>query len=84
MTTVSTYDAKARLSALIEQVLRNHEEVIITRHGKPVVKLVEVQEKPWVPNFGPLPLGMRANCTEEEAIAPVFPDGIPWSETDPV
>ena len=83
MPTVITYDAKASLSAIIEQVLRTHEEVIITRHGKPVVKLVEVKENAWKPNFGPLPLGLRANCTPEEAIAPVFPNEIPWSETDP-
>ena len=36
MLTVGAYEAKTRLSALLERV----EEVVITRHGKPVARLV--------------------------------------------
>lgn len=41
MTEVGTLEAKNRLSHLLDQVLEG-EEVIITRHGKPVAKLVPV------------------------------------------
>jgi prevent-host-death family protein len=39
---VSVYAAKTNLSRLIEQVERG-EEVVITRHGKPVAKLVPIR-----------------------------------------
>lgn len=83
MVTISTYDAKATLSALLQQVEAG-EEVVITRHGKPVARLVSYTAKPWKPNFGPLPAGLRANCPPGEDVAPVYPDGIPWSPDDPV
>ncbi len=41
MSKVNIYEAKTRLSQLIEQV-ENGEEVVIARAGKPVAKLV-----PW-------------------------------------
>lgn len=37
--TVSLYEAKTRLSHLVDRALRG-EEVVITRHGRPVVRLV--------------------------------------------
>ena len=37
--TVSLYQAKARLSHLVDRALRG-EEVVITRHGRPVARLV--------------------------------------------
>lgn len=42
MSTVGVFDAKNRLTALIDQVEQGGEEVIITRRGKPVAKLVPV------------------------------------------
>lgn len=41
MRTVGTYEAKAHLSALLEEVGRG-EEITITRHGKAVARLVPV------------------------------------------
>jgi len=38
--TVSTYDAKAHLSQLLSDVERGGGEVIVTRHDKPVAKIV--------------------------------------------
>ena len=38
MTTYSVADAKAKLPSLIDQALEG-EEVIITRHGRPVVEI---------------------------------------------
>ena len=39
MITVGAFDAKTHLSALLERVARG-EEVVITRHGKPVARLI--------------------------------------------
>lgn len=36
---VGAYDAKARLSALLDRVERG-EEIVITRHGRPIARLV--------------------------------------------
>lgn len=43
MTTISVYEARANLSKLIERTLAG-EEVVITRRGKPVVRLVPAEE----------------------------------------
>ncbi len=42
MDTVNLFDAKNRLSALIDQVEEGH-ELVITRRGKPVARLVPVE-----------------------------------------
>jgi prevent-host-death family protein len=39
MATVSAFEAKTRFGELLERVARG-EEVVITRHGKPVARLV--------------------------------------------
>ncbi len=40
MITVGTFEAKTRFSALLEKVAQG-EEVLITKHGAPVAKLVD-------------------------------------------
>jgi len=44
MTTVNIHEAKTNLSKLLEKAL-NGEEVVIARSGKPLVKLVPIEEK---------------------------------------
>ncbi len=39
VTSVGAYDAKTRLSELLDRVERG-EQIVITRHGKPVARLV--------------------------------------------
>lgn len=39
MLTVGAFDAKTRLSALLDAVEKG-EEVVITRHGKPIARIV--------------------------------------------
>lgn len=39
MITVGSFEAKTRLSALLERVARG-EQVVITRHGRPVARLI--------------------------------------------
>lgn len=83
MIAVSTYDAKATLSALIDQA-EHGEEVFITRHGKPVAKLVPITPPAWKPFSGPVPESLKIRLPPGEDIAPVYGDDIPWSATDPV
>ena len=49
---VNVYEAKTRLSALIAEVERTGEEVVIRRHNVPVAKLV-----PFRPTLPPRRLG---------------------------
>lgn len=44
MDAVSAYEAKTHLSALIERA-SSGESVVITRHGRPVARLVPFQEQ---------------------------------------
>ncbi len=39
LTTIGAYDAKARLSSLLDRV-EHGEEIVITRHGNPIARLV--------------------------------------------
>jgi prevent-host-death family protein len=43
METIGAFEAKTHLSALLDRVEKG-EEITITRHGKPVAKLVKVKE----------------------------------------
>ena len=45
MTEVALYEAKAQLSAIVERVASTGEEVLITRRGKPMARLVPVDDK---------------------------------------
>ncbi len=42
--TVGAYEAKAHFSELLERV-SNGEEITITRHGSPVVRMIPVKQK---------------------------------------
>lgn len=44
MSTISVSEAKMKLSALIENVCKTDEEVIITKNGKPIAVLVSPDE----------------------------------------
>ena len=45
MTSIALYEAKAHLSALVDQVATTGEEIVITRRGKPVAKLSPVNDE---------------------------------------
>lgn len=44
MKTVGIFDAKTHLSSLVDEVERGG-EVVITRHGKPVARLVRTEQR---------------------------------------
>lgn len=43
---------KAKCLELMDRVAENHEEIVITKRGKPIAKLVPVEDKPLTPLFG--------------------------------
>lgn len=45
MTEVALYEAKAQLSAIVERVASTGEEVLITRRGRPMARLVPVDDE---------------------------------------
>lgn len=65
---ISAAEFKARCLKLMDHVNEFHEEVIITKHGKPVAKLVPVTAAPEKPLFGFLDKKIQIN---EDIIAPL-------------
>jgi prevent-host-death family protein len=49
---ISAAEFKAKCLKIMDRVNMYHEEVIITKHGKPVAKLVPCSVKPGKPLFG--------------------------------
>src|SRR5687767_14776090 len=54
MTKVPATEFKARCLELMDRVAERRETYVITKHGKPVAKLVPVERKPDEPLFGRL------------------------------
>jgi prevent-host-death family protein len=46
MRQVGVLEAKTHLSALLDSIEQTGEEILITRHGKPVVRMCIASEKP--------------------------------------
>ena len=51
-TKISASEFKAHCSEVIDRVSNGHGSVVITKHGKPVAKLVAVEEKEHESLFG--------------------------------
>lgn len=49
---ISAAEFKAKCLKLLDQVASTHEPLVITKRGKPVAKLVPIQEEAPVPLFG--------------------------------
>ncbi len=49
---ISAGEFKAKCLSLMDKVKENHEEIIITKHNRPVARLLPVEEKPGKPIFG--------------------------------
>lgn len=50
--TIAAGEFKTHCLRLMDEVDRKHCSFVITKHGKPVAKLVPVDEEPAVPVFG--------------------------------
>lgn len=53
MTRINVYEAKTHLSRLLDRAEAG-EEILITRHGRPVARLAPVQERPRARKLGRL------------------------------
>ncbi len=72
--TIGAGEFKAKCLALIDEVNRTGQEVIITKRGKPTAKLipfVEAQRKSFI---GRLEGIMKINGDPDDLIKPVFPE----------
>ena len=74
MTTYNLHDAKTHLSSLLEQVLGG-EEVVITRNGIPVAKLVPLETEQR--RLGTYPILFSSNLLEptDPKLIPFFDEG---------
>ena len=68
MDTVNLYEAKTRLSQLVERAAEG-EEIIIAKAGRPLARLVPLAQR-----TGPRPLGLLAG---EVRVGPDFDDPLP-------
>lgn len=53
MTTINVYEAKTHLSRLLDRAAAG-EEILITRHGRPVARLAPVEGRPRARKLGTL------------------------------
>lgn len=49
---IKAAEFKAKCLQLMNDVQKSHEEIVITKHGKPIAKLVPVEAKPERRLFG--------------------------------
>jgi prevent-host-death family protein len=52
---VGMFEAKTRLSSLVEEVETKGRQIVITRHGKPVAKLIAIGAEPALDRKEPSP-----------------------------
>jgi prevent-host-death family protein len=70
MTTVNIYAAKTQLSALVEKAAQG-EEIVIAKAGKPMAKLVPLEQKVLAPRkFGQNLLGITYVAPDFDAALP--------------
>lgn len=55
---ITAAEFKARCLALMDEVEATGEEIVITKRGKPVARLVPLEQAPKRPLFG----GMKGHC----------------------
>jgi prevent-host-death family protein len=68
--TVNIYEAKTNLSALVEKAAHG-EEIVIAKAGKPMAKLVPLEQKTLPPRkFGQKLLGIRYIAADFDAPLP--------------
>lgn len=70
MAQFNVHEAKTNFSQLLEMVERG-EEVIVARHGKPVARLVGLEEKKSILGIGLGDPNYRAGLSDEEAFSPM-------------
>lgn len=66
---------KAQCLALLDDVRDSHTEIIVTKRGKPVAKVVPIEEaQPYKSSFGHMKGTVIQHCSDEE----LFSTGEVW------
>lgn len=65
---ISAAEFKTKCLKLMDRVNISHEEIIITKHGKPVAKLVPYSQEPAKPLYGHL---KNSVLIKEDIIKPI-------------
>ena len=73
---INIYEAKTRLSQLVEQA-ENGDEVIIARAGRPVARLIAFRQTPVVRKPGRLKGRVRIRRTFDDPLPPDLFEGKP-------
>ena len=76
MDRISVAETKARLSELLDRAAAG-EEIVVTRSGKPIARLVPLAEK------APRPFGVAKHwpeIAEDELLAPMDESDLKWAE----
>lgn len=66
--TVSATEFKAQCLALIDEVERTGDEIVVTKRGRPFVRVAPVREQRWTSL-----LGSVRYASDEDIIGPVLP-----------
>ena len=74
---ISAATFKAKCLKLMDQVARTHREIIVTKRGKPVVRILPAAEEPSAELFGLL----KGTVTEIEDIT--RPLDVVWKAAEP-
>jgi prevent-host-death family protein len=69
---IKAAEFKAKCLELMDQVAESHQEIVITKRGRPIAKLVPVEDKPLTPLFG------RSSGTAEILGDIVSPLDVKW------
>jgi len=80
MREVALFDAKNRLSALIQEVLDSGEDVVITRHGQPTVRLTPFAAKSDAQDWAALQRFLSARRDAFAAENPEAAEPQSWEE----
>lgn len=69
---IGATEFKARCLALLDEVAASGEEIVVTKHGRPVARVVALQPPPSLEG------SVTFLVSDEEFVAPLFPD---WEPT---
>jgi prevent-host-death family protein len=76
MKTIPAGEFKAKCLALLDEVRDSHTEIVVTKRGKPIAKLVPIAQEPSRSTLGQLSGTVKINCSLED----LFSTGEAWNE----
>jgi prevent-host-death family protein len=80
MREVPLVDAKNNLSALIAEIEATGEDIVVTRHGKPAVRLVRAEDRPTAEDRAVLGRYLLSRLDDVAADHPASGSPLGWDE----